>query len=109
MDPEDAKIITLARSLRARNGTVDGAAVRDPDGRTYAASSVGLPSLKLSALEAAVAMAVSSGARGLDAAAVVTTADPGDIDVAVVGDLGGAGTPVLVAAPDGSLVATRPA
>ena len=35
LDPEDAKIVTLARSARARTGAAEGAAVRDTDGRTY--------------------------------------------------------------------------
>lgn len=42
LDPEDAKIITLARSARARVGAAEGAAVRDTDGRTYAAATVAL-------------------------------------------------------------------
>ena len=75
LDPEDAKIVTLARSARARTGAAEGAAVRDTDGRTYAAATVALPSLSLTALQAAVAAAVSSGAPGLEAAAVVTAAD----------------------------------
>jgi hypothetical protein len=79
LGPEDAKIVTLARSVRARNGAAEGAAVRDTDGRTYAASTVALTSLKLTALQAAVAAAVSSGAEGLEAAAVVT--ESGSIDV----------------------------
>jgi hypothetical protein len=41
-------------------------------GRTYAAATVALASLSLSALQAAVAAAVSSGAQRLEAAAVVT-------------------------------------
>src|SRR5919107_5404252 len=45
LDPEDAKIVTLARSARARTGAAEGAAVRDTDGRTYVAASVALPSL----------------------------------------------------------------
>ena len=62
--PEDAKIVTLARSARARTGAAEGAAVRDPDGRTYAAGTVALPSLALTALQAAVAAAVvQRGAR----------------------------------------------
>ena len=73
LDPENAKLVVLARSSRARTGAVEGAAVRDADGRTYAASSVDLPSLQLSALQAAVAAAVSSGVDGLAAAAVVTS------------------------------------
>ncbi|WP_327069307.1 cytidine deaminase [Kitasatospora sp. NBC_01250] len=104
LDPEDQKIITLARSARARNGVAEGAAVRDETGRTYVAGSVELASLRLTAVQAAVAMAVASGAKGLEAAAVVTAeAAPAAADLAVVGDLGGAGTPLLLAGPDGTL------
>jgi cytidine deaminase len=100
LDAEDAKIVTLARSTRARAGAAEGAAVRDESGRTYAAAPVDLPSLKLTALQVAVAMAVSSGAQDLEAAAVVTgDASP---DVAAVRDLG-PNAPVLVAGPDGGL------
>ncbi|MGK5555523.1 cytidine deaminase [Actinomadura kijaniata] len=106
VNPEDEKIITLARSSRARNGAAEGAAVRDETGRTYAATSVDLPSLKLSALQVAVAMAVSSGAEDLEAAALVTAAGTAaEADVAAVRDLG-AKAPVFVAGPDGSLRAT---
>ncbi|MEU4154445.1 cytidine deaminase [Streptomyces sp. NPDC026659] len=102
LDPEDRKIVTLARSVRARNGVAEGAAVRDETGRTYAAGSVELPSLSLSALRTAVAMAVASGARSLEAAAVVSEAGAlAASDLAAVADLGGAGTPVLLAASDG--------
>jgi hypothetical protein len=71
LDPEDTKLVTLARSARARLRAAQGAAVRDTDGRTYVAATVALPSLQLSALQVAVAMAVSSGARGLEAAVVL--------------------------------------
>lgn len=71
LDAEDAKLVTLARSARARTGSPAGAAVRDTDGRTYVAAAVALPSLTLSALQVAVAMALSSGAQGLEAAVVV--------------------------------------
>ena len=77
LDAEDAKLVTLARSARARARSEQGAAVRDTDGRTYVAASIALPSLALSALQLAVAMAVSSGALGLEAA-VVLGADPTD-------------------------------
>ncbi len=107
LDPEDRKIITLARSVRARNSVPEGAAVRDETGRTYAAGTVALDSLKLSALQTAVAMAVASGATSLEAAAVVTDAEStSEEDRAAVRDLGGAGTPVLLAGPDGTLRAT---
>lgn len=78
-DPEDAKLATLARSARARSQSAQGAAVRDGDGRTYVAATVDLPSLRLSALQVAVAMAVASGATALEAA-VVLGADTADAD-----------------------------
>lgn len=105
LDAEDAKLVTLARAARARSAAGEGAAVRDETGRTYAATSVSLPSLQLSALQVAVAMAVSSGASSLEAAALVTDAgeapEPG---VRAVLDLGGPTVPVYVAGPDGRLV-----
>lgn len=102
--PEDKKIVTLARSTRARTGAAQGACVRDTDGRTYAGASVDLPSLKLSAVQVAVAMAVSSGAPGLEAVAVLS--DPvgaSDADLAAVRDLAGEGVTVLVGTPDGTV------
>ncbi|MFE3325051.1 cytidine deaminase [Streptomyces sp. NPDC059176] len=105
--PEDRKIITLARSARVRNGVPEGAAVRDETGRTYVAGTVALESLRLSALQTAVAMAVASGAKSLEAAAVVGDTDVvADADRAAVRDLGGLDTPVLLAGPDGVLRAT---
>ena len=103
-DPEDAKIVTLARSTRARTGASQGACVRDTDGRTYAAASVALPSLTLSAVQVAVAMAVSSGAPGLEAVAVL--ADPAEVttaDLDAVRDLAGDGVGILVGSPDGTI------
>ncbi|MFJ3700506.1 MULTISPECIES: cytidine deaminase [Streptomyces] len=107
LGPEDRKIVTLARSVRARNAVPEGAAVRDETGRTYAAGTVALESLKLSALQTAVAMAVAGGATSLEAAAVVSeAATASDADRAAVRDLGGPDTPVLLAGPDGALRST---
>jgi hypothetical protein len=109
LDPEDSKIINLARAARARVTAAEGAAVRDETGRTYAAAAVALPSLQLSALRLAVAMAVSSGAVSLEAAAVVSEADqPDPGDLAVLRDLG-EGITVFHVAPDGSLRSSIPA
>src|SRR5262249_35420954 len=105
LGPEDQKIITLARSTRARVAASEGAAVRDETGRTYTAAAVALPSLRLSALRLAVAMAVSSGAERLEAAALVSDSDPDPGDLAAVRDLG-PDAPVFHAAPDGTLRAT---
>jgi hypothetical protein len=101
-DPEDLKIITLARATRARVAAPEGAAVRDETGRTYTAAAVALPSLRLSALRLAVAMAASSGAERLEAAALVSDAEPDQADLAAVRDLGPDAT-VFLAAPDGTL------
>jgi hypothetical protein len=104
--PEDLKIITLARTARARVTAAEGAAVRDETGRTYAAAAVALPSLRLSALQLAVAMAVSSGAGSLEAAALVNDGEaPDPSDLAAVRDIG-PGAVLFHAAPDGSLRAT---
>jgi hypothetical protein len=109
LDSEDAKLVTLARATRARSGAAEGAAVRDGTGRTYAAATVALASLPLSALRVAVAMAASSGATTLEAAAVVREDDGRSLpesDAAAVRDLGGPGTPVFVASPAGVVLRT---
>ena len=97
---EDAKLVTLARSTRARIRAAQGAAVRDLDGRTYAAASVELPSLRLTALEVCVAMAVSSGSTGLEAAVVLADGGP---DLAVVREFAGEGIPVHVGDARGAI------
>ena len=103
---EDAKLVTLARSARARVGAAEGAAVRDQDGRTYAAASVVLPSLSVTALQLAVASAAAAGATKLEAAAVVTEASTLDgAGHAAVRDLA-ADAPIHVAAPNGTLLGT---
>ena len=86
LDAEDAKLVVLARGAMARAETASGAAVRDLDGRTYAGAPVGLEALRLTALQAAVAAAVSSGATDLEAAVLVGgSAD--DAGVAAVQEL----------------------
>jgi hypothetical protein len=106
-DPDDLKLVTLARTTRARTRAVEGACVRDQDGRTYAGASVDLPSLRLSAVQVAVAMAVTSGARSLEAVVVLGEATTAaDVDLAAVRDLSGAGVPVHLATPDGTVVAS---
>jgi len=103
LDAEDAKLVTLARGARGRAGAPEGAAVRDDDGRTYAAATINLPSLKLTAAQAAVAAAVSSGAQALEALAVVGgRAELDPASAAAAGDLGTA--VVVIAAADGSVL-----
>src|SRR3954471_20300445 len=104
LSAEDNKLVTLARSARARVGAAEGAAVRDQDGRTYAAASVALPSLSLTALQLAVASAAAAGASLIEAAAVVTEASTLEsAGHAAVRDLA-SDAPVHVAGPDGKLL-----
>jgi cytidine deaminase len=108
LDAEDAKLVVLARAARGRayaphTGVAEGAAVRDTDGRTYAAATVehAEERLSTSAVRGALSAFASSGARALEAAVVVT--DRGVLcadDVALLGEFGGA-TTVSVAGADG--------
>ena len=108
LSTEDKKLVTLARATRARIGAAEGAAARDTDGRTYAAATVALPSLQLSAVQACVAMAVASGSAGVDA--VVVLGESGSLedgDKAVLGDFAGAsGVLVHVGDPRGTIATT---
>lgn len=113
MDPEDAKLVTLARSARLRAhtphvGVAEGAALRDEDGRTYSAATVenADAALTTSALRGAVSAAASSGARAFEAAVVVTDGAVRGEDLSVLKEFG-AGIPVLVAGADGELRETR--
>jgi hypothetical protein len=85
---------------------VEGAAVRDGDGRSYTGASVTLPSVTLTALQYAVAAAVVAGATGLEAAVVVSEASTLDsVGHAAVRDLAAA-APIHLAGPDGTVLGT---
>jgi hypothetical protein len=104
LSSEDQKLVTLARATRGRTGGPEGAAVRDSDGRTYAAATVSLPSLQVSALGVCVAMALSSGSRGLEAAVVLS--DSGQVsplDLGILRDFGGEGVTVHAGDPRGTI------
>jgi hypothetical protein len=103
LSAEDRKLVTLARATRARVGAAEGAAVRDLDGRTYAAASVALRSLTLSALEVCVAMAIASGSKGLEAA-VRLSDDAGEPDLAAVREFGGDGVAIHLGNARGEIV-----
>ncbi len=96
LSPEDTKLVTLAKSARARIGAAEGAAVRDGDGRSYTGATVDRPSFSIGALELAVANAIASGASKLEAAAVVTALS--EVDSAAVVDVT-PDTPIIVVAP----------
>ena len=113
---EDAKLIVLARAARVRAYTpydervVEGAAVRDTDGRTYAAATVQHKEERLgsSALRGALAAFASSGARTLEAVALVHERTVGVVcadDLMMVAEFG-ADVPIFVAGLDGAVHAT---
>ncbi|MBJ8342283.1 cytidine deaminase [Antrihabitans sp. YC3-6] len=102
LSQEDAKLVVLARGAMARTGRGHGAAVRDTDGRTYAAGDVTLTALTLSALQSAVAAAISSAAEGFEAA-VVVGADTSDPGVDAVRELSPSAV-VIVASSSGSVL-----
>jgi hypothetical protein len=102
LSAEDRKLVTLARATVARTGGSEGAAVRDLDGRTYAAAAVTLDSLRVSALEVCVAMAISSGSRGLEAA--VRLGGDGEPDLRAVHEFAGADVVVHLGDTRGQLV-----
>ncbi len=104
-DPEDAKLVVLARATRARTGAAEGAALRDLDGRTYAAATVALPSLKVSALGVCIAMAVASGAKGAEAVVVLGETGLSEPDLTALRDFAGTDVPAYYGAPDGTIAA----
>lgn len=103
---EDRKLLTLARSARARVSAHEAAALRDETGRTYVGAEVLLPSLQLSAVALCVAQAVAAGSTGVEAAVVVTSDPEREPDLRSLADLGGAGVPVLIADARGSVQRT---
>ena len=108
LSAEDRKLVTLARATRARAGAAEGAAVRDLDGRTYAAATVALPSLEVSAVGVCVAMAIASGSRGLEAVVVLSEgAGVAEADLAIVRDFAGVDVPVLAGDPLGTVVSAE--
>jgi len=94
LSAEDRKLVTLARATRARTGASQGAAVRDLDGRTYAGATVALPSLAVSALGVCLAMAISSGSRGLEAVVVMGAESLDETDAAALEEFAGDGVVV---------------
>lgn len=105
-NPEDNKLVVLAKATRVRTGAAQGAALRDLDGRTYAAATVALPSLEVSALGVCIAMAVASGAKGAEAAVVLGESEPGGADLDALREFAGVGVPVHAGAPNGTIAAT---
>lgn len=100
-NPEDAKLVVLARATRARTAAAQGAALRDLDGRTYAGATVTLPSLQVSALGVCIAMAVASGSTGAEAAVVLGPEPLSPADLAALREFAGVGVPIHCGTPAG--------
>ncbi len=94
LDPEDGKLVTLARAAMARSDSGSAAAVRDVDGRTYAGAPVSLTALTLTGLQVAVATAMGSGARGFEAA-VLVGGSAQDAGIAAVREVSPSATVIL--------------
>lgn len=103
LEAEDNKLVVLARATRARTDAVEGAALRDLDGRTYAGATVALPSLQISALDVCIAMAVASGAQGAEAVVILGEKGVQDADLAALRDFAGVGVPAYVGGPSGKI------
>lgn len=107
LSAEDKKLVTLARATRMRVRAAEGAAVRDSDGRTYAACTVDLPSLQVSAVQSCVAMALAGGSTGLDACVLLgDRAELGEQDAAALRDFGGSEVVVHLGDAKGTVSAT---
>ena len=110
LGPEDEKLVTLARAALGRAVVREwvpaGAAVRDEMGRTYAAASVEVDGASVTALQLAVATALSSGARRFEAAAVVTTSTAPDREGLAALTTFGPVPLVIVVSPDGGTTST---
>ena len=105
MEPEDSKLVVLAKATRTRTGAAQGAALRDLDGRTYAGATVRLPSLEVSAVGVVVAMALSSGSTGAEALVVLGEEGAGEdeADLTILRDFAGPGVPVHRGSPAGAV------
>jgi cytidine deaminase len=103
LSAEHAKLLTLARGARGRISAFQGAAIRDEMGRTYSAATVDNGTVAISALDLAVAQAISAGARGAEAAVVV-----GGENVEIDGfrSLAGGGVPVYACTAAGVVTDT---
>ena len=102
---DDDKLVTLAKSARARIGAASGAALRDTTGRTYASAQVDKGALQLSAIELVVGQAAASGATGVEA--VVVNGENfkvEELEIEFVAVVGGVNVPIYVVDNDGNIV-----
>ena len=70
-NPEDDKLVILAKNTLARSAAASAAALRDSTGLTYVAISVKSPGLSLDAFEAVLTVALASGITGIESVIAV--------------------------------------
>jgi hypothetical protein len=81
-------------------------ALRDLDGRTYAAATVELPSLRVSAVGAVLAMALAGGSKGAEAVVLLGAEEVPEEDLAALRDFAGPGVPVHLGTVAGAVGST---
>ena len=82
-NPEDLKLLTLAKSTMARSNSSSAAALRDNSGRTYVAVPVKSGNFEIDALLAVLVVAKASGITGIEAIVIAGQAAP-DSSIAIV-------------------------
>ena len=106
LSAEDDKLSTLARAARSRIMALEGAAVRDETGRTYASANVISNNLTLTAVELAVGQAIAAGAQSIEALVVCQDGDLTSRDREVIAGFAGNGIPVYVVSLSGDVQST---
>jgi hypothetical protein len=103
--PEFEKLVTLARGARGRIGAPEGAALLDDMGRSYTGCTVVLTTASLSAVQLALATAVASGSRGLEAVLIVSDQPQiNPLDERAVRDFAGSGVLITLVDVNGTVV-----
>ena len=75
-NPEDLKLLTLAKATMARSNSISAAALRDNTGRTYVAVPVKSGDFEIDSLLAVLVVANASGISGIEAIVLAGQAAP---------------------------------
>jgi len=82
-NPEDLKLVTLAKATMARSNSKSAAALRDNTGRTYVAIEVSSGDFKVDSILAVLVVAKASSITGIEAI-VVCGQQPTELSLSVV-------------------------
>lgn len=75
-NPEDLKLLTLAKSTMVRSNSISAAALRDNTGRTYVAVPVKSGDFEIDSLLSVLVVAKASGITGIEAIVIAGEAAP---------------------------------